>query len=214
MSDQFNTDQNEATLRRVTQEAMGISPAVEPSTAIVPRPRDGNGRFLAKQKKSKAQKSTESIQRVMTEKDATGKTREERLVAHLLDTALTAGSKDLMSAAKAYEVTSARAWGKIRESEESLAALERQAVRVVILSDLSLTNQPPIPLEDLQKKAPRQPSFADAPFAERTPPTIEGIVVSTNPKELPETVKKPEAKIVECTCQVDSMLYCKVHRPY
>jgi hypothetical protein len=207
---EFNSEQNDAALQVATQALKEVQLAEQQtSTALVaPRPRGENGRYLSKKKKSKAQKSTESIQRVMTEKNEEGLTREERLVAHLVDTAMTAEAKDLMSAAKVYEVTSARAWGKVRESEESLAALERQAVKVVMLSPLDLMNPAPVRIEDLQRAAPRQPSFAQPSF-------IEGEVVSTNPPAppVPEPVKKSAVKPVECRCDQDSPMYCPPHSP-
>lgn len=211
MPDQFNTEQNDEALKLATQAAMGIVPTPEPSTAIVPRQRDAGGKFVPRQKLSKAQKSQQTMQRVLAKKNETGMTLEERVATHLLEEAEKVGASGLMAAAKAFETVEARAHGKVPDNEQTLEALQRQTVRVVILGAPELMHPETLTEEQLRPSVPKRPSFADAPF-------IEGTVVSTNslpaPK-LPEPKKKAEVvPAVPCTCAEDSPLYCQAHKPY
>jgi hypothetical protein len=212
MPDQFNTDQNDEAMQKATQAAMGIVPAPEQSTAIVPRQRDAGGKFVPRQKLSKAQKSQQTLQRVLAKKDETGRTLEERVATHLLETAEKATESGLMAAAKAFETVEARAHGKVPDNEQTLEALQRQSVRVVILGAPELMHPETLTEEQLRPAVPKRPSFADVPF-------IEGTVVSTNsvpaPK-LPEPKKAKEDKPPQkpCTCEKDSPVYCEAHRPY
>jgi hypothetical protein len=216
MNDQFDGQQNDEALQRATQDAVkeiiGMNSAPEPSTALVaPRPRDASGKFVPRQKLSKTQKSQQTMQRVLGKKDESGKTLEERVAEHLLNTALTVGEAGLMAGAKAFETVEARAHGKVPDNEMTIQALERQAVRVVVLAPPELMHPEPIRLEDLQKRPPRQPSFAAAPLSDRPPLTIEG-KFTTNPAPVSEP-KKQETKTVECRCVEDSPMYCQAHKP-
>ncbi len=214
MPDQFNTEANDAAMVQAVKDAMGITPAPEQSTAIVPRPRDGNGRYVPKQKLSKAQKSQQTMQRVLAKKDETGKTLEERVATHLLETAEKVGESGLMAAAKAFETVEARAHGKVPDNEQTLEALQRQSIRVVVLGAPELMHPEPMTEEQLRGTVPKRPSFAEASFADREPLTIEGKFTTNPAPKLPEP-KKPETKTetVECRCVEDSPMYCPVHKP-
>jgi len=207
MPDQFNTEANDAAMVQAVKDAMGVAPT-EPSTALAPRPRDGNGRYVPKQKLSKSQKSQQTMQRVLATKDESGKTLEERVAAHLLETALTVGESGLMAGAKAFETVEARAHGKVPDNEQTLEALQRQSIRVVVLGAPELMHPEPMTEEQLRGEVPTKPSFADLPF-------IEGEFTTKPAPKLPAPKKKAEVKPeVPCTCAEDSPVYCKAHRPY
>jgi hypothetical protein len=164
---------NDLNLQRATEELAAIAQPAPSTTRAEVRTRDAKGRFQPKTKLTKSQKSQKTMQKVLAKKDETGATLEERVATHLLNTAATVDQDGLMAGAKALETVLARAHGKVPESSESLAALQRDQVKVVIITSPELMNKEVLAFEDLERKRPTKPSFSDAPF-------IEGELVSEN----------------------------------
>jgi hypothetical protein len=208
-------EENTAALQAAIEKIKNAEQAA--GAAIVPRPRDVSGRFTKKAKLTKAQKSTLRLQNILTKKDPeTGLTIEEKLVEHLVTTAMECGPKDLMAAAKTYATVEERAWGRVAPSEAELNENIRNPVLIVHITD------PPLPCQgELKVAEPLRPSFGDAPY-------IDAELISTNPqltaeqmdpyKPEPKKPEVPEKKIEEpepCSCQVDSPPYCVnlSHRP-
>jgi hypothetical protein len=171
------TEQNDVALSRATLEkAMAeiLTAPPQETVALVERPRDtATGRYTPKVKLSKAAKSQKLMQKVLALKDATGKTLEERVATHLLNTSLTVDQVGLMAGAKTLETILARAVGKVPESAESLAAMQRDAVRIVFIQTPELMNNAVTRYED-QVKKPLRPSWDN-------PPYIDGEIVNENP---------------------------------
>jgi hypothetical protein len=103
----------------------------------------------------------------------------ERMVA--IATNDSADPKWGQNAIAAAEFIMTRAHGKAAPGDAELGALERAGVRVVVLTDPSLSHPEVEAYEDRLHSKPEKPSFADAPF-------IEGEVVDVYPP--PEDDKK------------------------
>lgn len=85
-------------------------------------------------------------------------------------------AKSLVAAVAAYKELKESIWGKNPPSDAELGALERAGVRVVVLTDPSLSFPKVETYEEREHSKPEKPSFADAPF-------IEGEVVSPPPED-------------------------------
>jgi hypothetical protein len=166
--EQIEQDLKRETLARAVKELLA---APQETTALAEiRPRDGLGRYTPKTKLTKSQRSQKTMQKVLALKDATGKTLEERVATHLLKTAEAVDQDGLIAGAKALETILARAHGKVPESAESLAAMQRDAVNIVFISQPELMHNELTRYED-QPRKPLKPSFADAELVSENPPT-------------------------------------------
>ena len=82
---------------------------------------------------SRCEQQAQRVQRLLTKKVEGGKTVEVQMAEHLAKTVLECGPDNVVGAAKAFETLEARAWGKVRENEDTLDALHRANVKVVIV---------------------------------------------------------------------------------
>jgi hypothetical protein len=179
-----------------------------------------SGKFTKKPKMTLAQKSAHTLHRVLQKKDESGKTLEERVATHLLETSLTVGAKDLMGGAKALETVLARVHGRVKPSQEEMDKdVVSTHISAIYITVPNLPNQGELkPAEELK------PHFDNMPY-------IDAEVVHTNPqltaeqlrpevKEKPTTIQAitkawsgaEEGPSPGCRCVEDSPAYCPVHR--
>jgi hypothetical protein len=194
------------------------------ASAIVVKPREiSTGRFSKKPKMTLAQKSAQTLHRVLQKKDEAGKTLEERVATHLLETSLTVGAKDLMGGAKCLETVLARVHGRVKPSQEEMD------------KDVSTTNLtaiyiglPPLPCSG---EIEHQPTAELKPHFDGEMPFINAEVVEQNPRltaeQLRPEAEKPKPTTIQeitkvwngaeerpnprCRCIEDSPMYCSVH---
>jgi len=211
-------DENVAALEAAIKKIKDAQQAE--ASALVVQPRSlTSGRFTKKAQLTKAEKSTLRLQNILTKKDAvTGKTTEEKLVEHLIGTAMECGPKDLMAAAKTYATVEERAWGRVAPSEAEVNAnTAGPHITAIYIHHPDLPNT-----GEWKPNETPKPNFGAAPF-------VDAELVEQNPRLTTEEmdpykdVKKPEAKpkakpepmpSVPCTCIEDSPMYCAAHRPY
>jgi hypothetical protein len=209
-------EENAAALQNAINKIKNAEQAA--TSALVTQPRDlASGRFAKKPKLSPAQKSTQRLQNTLTKKDEAGKTVEDKLVEHLVDTALQCGPKDLMAAQKTYETLEARAWGRVAPSEAEVNAnTAGPPIKTVYIAFANLPCQGELrPAEELRPHFDGEAPFIDAEVVEQNPRLTAEQMDPYKDLKKPEAPKaKPEpVPSVPCTCVEDSPMYCLAHRP-
>jgi len=124
--------------------------------------RGKDGKFVRKTHDA-AKRSMRSAQSLLLERDEKGQTTEERLLKHLVETALQCSPEDLNAAVKAVEAIQKSAYGKTKDNltqDESKGATQ---ISVVIIPSHSLMHSELVPAP---KEPPKVPSFIEAEVIE------------------------------------------------
>lgn len=210
----MNVEENVAALEAAIKKIKDAQAAE--ASALVVKPRDlATGRFQKKPKMTLAQKSAQTLHRVLQKKNEAGVTLEERVAEHLLETSLTVGAKDLMGGAKVLETVLSRVHGRVKPSQEEMD-------KDVVATHISAIY---ITVPNLPNQGELKPAEELRPHFDGAQPFLEGEVLYTNPQlsaaELQPEVKpsKPKAPkekpepvpSVPCTCSTDSEQYCRAH---